>query len=63
MTQLISPEELAKRLCVPKVTVYSWVRRGVIPHYKVERCVRFDEVEIEEWLENKKKPVKVAAGG
>lgn len=63
MQQLISAGTLAQRLGVPTVTVYSWVRRGVIPHYKVERCVRFSETEIQEWLEDKKKPAKLAAGG
>jgi len=57
MMQMISAEELARRLSVPPVTVYSWVRRGVIPHYKVERCVRFDEAEIQEWLRARRKPV------
>ncbi|MHB8069869.1 MAG: helix-turn-helix domain-containing protein [Desulfobaccales bacterium] len=54
--QLISVEELARRLSVPPVTVYSWARRGKIPHYKVERCIRFDETEILSWLKAKKKP-------
>lgn len=61
--QLISAEILAQRLGVPPVTVYSWARRGVIPYYKVERCVRFDEAEIQEWLAAKKKSVNMAAGG
>ena len=61
--QLISAETLARRLGVQPVTVYSWARRGAIPHYKVERNVRFDEAEIQEWLAAKKKPVKMAAGG
>jgi excisionase family DNA binding protein len=53
--QLISAKDLAKKLGVPPVTVFSWVRRGVIPHYKIERCVRFDAEEIETWLKDKKR--------
>jgi hypothetical protein len=45
--QMISAEEFAKRLSVPPVMMYSGVRRGVIPHYKVEWYVRFDESEIQ----------------
>lgn len=50
--QLISVGELAKRLSVPPVTVYAWARRGQIPYYKVGKCVRFDETEIQAWLQN-----------
>jgi excisionase family DNA binding protein len=53
--QLISAAELAKRLSVPTVTVYAWARRGQIPFYKVGKCVRFDEAEIQVWLSNYKK--------
>lgn len=53
--QLISAKELAKRLSVPPPTIYSWVRRGVIPYYQVERCLRFSEEEIDNWLKDKKK--------
>ncbi len=57
--QLITATELAKRLSVPKVTVYSWVRRGVLPYVQIERAIRFDEAEIEEWVKTRRRP----AGG
>jgi hypothetical protein len=37
------------------VTVYSWVRRGVVPYYRIEGCIRFDPNEIEAWLRERKK--------
>ncbi len=61
--KLISADELAQRLGVPPVTVYSWAKRGKIPHYKLGRSVRFDQVEIEAWLLERYKPAKLAAGG
>jgi excisionase family DNA binding protein len=52
---LISPVELAAALKVARVTVYQWVRRGVIPHLKLEGCVRFDPQEVQAWLESKRR--------
>jgi excisionase family DNA binding protein len=50
LKRLIRPDELAKALGVAQVTVYSWCRRGVIPHLKLEGVVRFDPDEVAEWL-------------
>jgi hypothetical protein len=40
---------------VARVTIYQWARRGVIPHLKIENVIRFDPIEIREWLETKRK--------
>jgi len=60
---LISPEELAAALKVSRVTVYQWVRRGVIPFLKIEALIRFDPTEIQEWLESKRQAARKAPGG
>jgi excisionase family DNA binding protein len=60
---LIAPEELAAGMRVARVTVYQWVRRGVIPHLKLEGVVRFDPAEIREWLESKRRTAWKAPGG
>ncbi len=60
---LISPEELAAALKIARVTVYQWVRRGVIPHLKLEGVVRFDPQEVQAWLESKRRAARKAAGG
>jgi excisionase family DNA binding protein len=60
---LISPEELAAGLRVARVTVYQWVRRGVIPHLKLEGVVRFDPEEIDVWLKSKRQAARKALGG
>jgi excisionase family DNA binding protein len=52
---LISPEELAAALKIARVTAYQWVRRGAIPHLKIEGVVRFDPQEVEAWLESKRR--------
>jgi len=35
-------------------TVYLWTHTEFIPHYKVGKCIRFAEKEIEEWLEKRR---------
>jgi len=50
---LISPEELSQALRVAQVTIYQWVRRGVIPSFlKLGALVRFEPHVIKEWLES-----------
>ena len=60
---LISPEELAAALKIARVTAYAWIRRGVIPHLKIEGVVRFDPSEIRKWLESKRQAATKAPGG
>jgi len=60
---LISPEELAAALKIARVTTYQWVRRGVIPHLKLEGVVRFIPEEIAEWLKSKHREATKAPGG
>lgn len=59
---LIAPEELAAGLRVARVTIYAWIRRGTIPHLKIENCVRFDPQEIGEWLKSKHRAATKAPG-
>jgi excisionase family DNA binding protein len=47
---LIDIDELSKRLCIAKGTLYNWVGQGRLPFKKIGRCVRFDWDEIEEKL-------------
>ncbi len=60
---LIAPEELAAGIRVARVTVYQWVRRGVIPYLKLEGVVRFDPEEINQWLKSKRQAATKAPGG
>jgi excisionase family DNA binding protein len=60
---LISPEELAAALKIARVTVYQWVRRGAIPHLKIEGVVRFAPEEIDPWLKSKHQAARKASGG
>jgi excisionase family DNA binding protein len=47
---LLTAKELAKLLAVSPKTLYSYVSRKMIPHYKIEANVRFRGKDVAEWL-------------
>lgn len=49
--QLLTAKDLEARLKVDAKTIYSWVRRGLIPYVRIQSAVRFREHEIADWLE------------
>ena len=54
MNDLLTVEELSKRINVKKSTIYLWTHLDYIPHIKIGRLVRFDWDDVENWLETKK---------
>lgn len=52
--RLITVEELAKYLDLNPHTIYMWAEQRKIPFIKIGRMVRFDLIEIEDWLTSKK---------
>lgn len=60
--RLITVEELAEYLNLNPHTIYLWVEQGKIPFIKIGRMVRFDLIEIEEWLASKKTEVTEEEG-
>ncbi|MDD5044936.1 MAG: helix-turn-helix domain-containing protein [Candidatus Omnitrophica bacterium] len=58
--RLITVEELAKYLNLNPHTIYMWVEQKKIPFIKIGRMVRFDLIEIEEWLISKKTEIEEA---
>jgi excisionase family DNA binding protein len=49
-SNLLTTKELAALLTVSPKTVYSYVTRNIIPHYKIASSVRFRARDIAEWL-------------
>lgn len=48
----IDKAEVSKRLCVQPRTVDDWMKKRILPFYKVGRSVRFKWSEIEKHLAN-----------
>jgi excisionase family DNA binding protein len=53
LPNLISAEELAPQLNISYRSLLRWAQLGKIPHYRLEKQVRFDPEEIREWLKEK----------
>ena len=51
--ELLTTIELAEVLNVSRQTIFNWRKEGM-PFYKINKAVRFDLVEIKEWLQTKK---------
>ena len=48
--KLLTAREVARILSISEKTVYSYVSRNLIPHYKIEANVRFRARDIADWL-------------
>ena len=46
----LTAEDLAKLLCVSKVTIFKQAAAGRIPSFRVGTCVRSDPRAVAEWL-------------
>ncbi len=49
--RLLTAKELAAILGISPKTVYSYVSRRMIPHYKIEANVRFRGRDVADWLQ------------
>lgn len=49
--RLLTADEVASLLRVTKAWVYAETRRGVLPHVRLGRYVRFREAAVREWVE------------
>ena len=53
--KLITVKELSELTGIKCSTLYLWAERGVIPHYRLGRLIRFSLKDIENWLNGLKK--------
>jgi len=49
-TELLSKPELARRLRRSPRSIEMWMRRGIIPYYKIERAVLFSWPDVQQTL-------------
>lgn len=53
---LLTVREVAEIIRAKQSTVYSWAEQGLLPCYKLNGLLRFDESEVKGWIETCKKP-------
>lgn len=46
----LRPREAAKALGVSKRTLWDWTKRGLVPHVRIERLVRYPVADLHRWL-------------
>lgn len=51
LPRLLHAEEVAEQTGLPLPRLYALVRRGLIPHVRVGRSVRFSEAAVLAWIE------------
>lgn len=61
--EVLTIEELASYLKVPKSTLYKLVREGKVPCQKIGRHWRFRKGAIDNWLEESRKDEPGIGGG
>jgi len=52
--EMMTVNDVSTMLKVSKIWIYKLCREKRIPFYHIERCIRFDPGEIQEWLAEKK---------
>lgn len=55
MANLLTAEEVAKQLRVPKSWVYNAAREGALPSVRCGRYRRFDDRDIQEWIDRQRR--------
>ena len=58
----MSIKRLSQYLDIKPSTLYAWVEKGIIPHYRIQGCIRFRLDEIEEWLKSKRQGWDMTGG-
>ena len=47
----LSINDLSKYLGIKPKTLYSWVAKGILPHYRIGGLIRFKRKDIDRWVE------------
>lgn len=58
MTTLLTTAEAAQRLSLREGTLREYTRRGLVPHIRLGRQIRYDANDLAAWLETIKQPVR-----
>jgi excisionase family DNA binding protein len=56
LPSLVTARQLAAATQIAESAIYEWVHMEYIPHVRLCRCVRFNLVEVQAWLQQHAKP-------
>ncbi|OPY65757.1 MAG: Helix-turn-helix domain protein [Syntrophorhabdaceae bacterium PtaU1.Bin034] len=55
-TKILTVKQISEFLQTKQSTVYAWAEQGLIPSFKINGLLRFDEAEVIEWVKGCKRP-------
>ena len=55
--KILTCKQVAEIIQAKTSTVYAWAEQGLVPSFKINGLLRFDESEVREWIENTKKHI------
>jgi excisionase family DNA binding protein len=58
--ELLTAAEAATMLRIKESTLREHTRRGLVPHLRIGRLIRYDASDLVAWLETQKQPMKPA---
>lgn len=62
ISKYLTMDDVAEILSISKSTLYKWVEKWAIPHYKINGNVRFNQEHLKNWIDSKQvKPLKKSA--
>lgn len=53
-SRLLAFQEVCALLQVKPSTLYAWCAKGIIPHLRVGRLLRFSQQDLETWLKQRR---------
>ena len=56
MNEILTLDEMKKYLRVHEMTLYRWVKNGIVPGFKVGGRWRFKKSEVDAWIDRNLKP-------
>ena len=59
--QLLKPKDVAKQLSVATITIYKWCERGILPHFRLQGCIRFSQEDVDAFV--KRRRIGATKGG
>jgi len=57
--ELLKPREVAKITRLSEPMIYKLINQGKLPHIRIERAVRIDRADLEEFLRQRRRVGKI----
>ena len=52
--QLLKPKDVAQQLGVAPITIHKWCERGILPHFRLQGCIRFARDDVDAFVRERR---------